>query len=420
MLETATEIAKANPVLLAGVGTVAFGTAMYFVRGIPVWIFGVLRRLLTIEITLTSDSVLYHEILEVLSKSRIGALARSYATDANGEFVSGFGTSISVFGRRLIAFNRELIEKNYRLDEKLHVTIFGRDIRVLGQIIAKARQPRVDNDVKVYSASHSGGYWHPPVRRRKRGLGTVFVNGHAKAKIVERIEWFMANEQWYLLRGIPYKLTFLLHGPPGTGKSSLIYALASHFGRGIGTISSITGIDDTLRCLPENAFAAIEDIDMISASRDAKQDAPALGSSAPAPAALPPPRPANDAAVAERQLNALQILINTMDGFSTPHGLIMFVTTNHKNKLDAALVRSSRIDHDVEVGPLDANAAEAMFVAFYGEDGRSLIRPVVSAEDFELRTGAELQAMFMTADAAEACARLAAGHRGNVVSIRGA
>ena len=408
------EIAKANPVLLAGVGTVVFGSVMYFVRGLPGWTFGALRRLLTIEISLTSESVLYHEILEVLSRSRIGAFARCYATDANGELVSGFGTSISVFGRRLVTFNRELIEKNLRLDEKLHVTIFSRDLGVLRQVIAKAREPRVDNNVKVYSAS-PGGYWYSPVKRRKRDLGTVFVNGQTKAEIVDQIKWFMANEQWYVLRGIPYKLVFLLHGPPGTGKSSLIYAMASHFGRGIGAISSIAGIDETLRSLPENTFAAIEDIDMISTARESKGEA-AQGGGVPTP--LPTPRSAGDAAVEARQLSALQILINTLDGFSTPHGLIMFITTNYKNQLDAALVRSSRIDHDIEVGLLDADATEAMFVAFYGEDSRRLIRPVVSANDFEPRTGADLQAMFMTADATEAVARLG-GQRANIIAIRG-
>lgn len=38
-------------------------------------------------------------------------------------------------------------------------------------------------------------------------------------------------------RGIPYRRGYLLHGSPGTGKSSFITALAGHYGYSICSLS---------------------------------------------------------------------------------------------------------------------------------------------------------------------------------------
>merc|ERR1712165_238781 len=48
-----------------------------------------------------------------------------------------------------------------------------------------------------------------------------------KEELVERINFFLENESWYLDRGIPYTLSFLFHGEPGCGKTSTIKAIAN-------------------------------------------------------------------------------------------------------------------------------------------------------------------------------------------------
>ena len=48
-----------------------------------------------------------------------------------------------------------------------------------------------------------------------------------KEKIVSRREFFLENETWYAERGVPYTLWFLLHGLPGSGKTSTIKAMAN-------------------------------------------------------------------------------------------------------------------------------------------------------------------------------------------------
>lgn len=80
--------------------------------------------------------------------------------------------------------------------------------------------------------------------------------------------------QFSYLSGIPYRRGYLLHGPPGCGKSSFITALAGELEFGICVLNlSERGLtDDRLNHLlsvaPQQSIILLEDVDAAFVSRE--------------------------------------------------------------------------------------------------------------------------------------------------------
>ncbi|KAJ5590698.1 hypothetical protein N7450_004670 [Penicillium hetheringtonii] len=191
-------------------------------------------------------------------------------------------------------------------------------------------------------------FGHP---RRKRPLESVVLAEGVKERIVGDVQDFIGSASWYHDRGIPYRRGYLLYGPPGTGKSSFIQALAGELDYDIAILNlSERGLTDDrlnhlLTIVPNRTLVLLEDVDAAFSNRRTQSDADGY-------------RGANV---------TFSGLLNTLDGVASAEERIIFLTTNHVERLDEALVRPGRVDMTVRLGEITRYQVARLWDRFYEE-----------------------------------------------------
>ena len=61
---------------------------------------------------------------------------------------------------------------------------------------------------------------------------------------------------------------------------------------------------------------------------------------------------------------SLSGLLNALDGPTATTGRLLFMTTNYRHKLDPALIRSGRIDYEIEFKPVMPSQVKRLFQRF--------------------------------------------------------
>lgn len=197
-----------------------------------------------------------------------------------------------------------------------------------------------------------GAEWKPFGQpRRKRPLESVVLDEGVKEKIVEDVSDFISTGRWYHDRGIPYRRGYLLYGPPGTGKSSFIQALAGELDYDIAILNlSERGLTDDrlnhlLTIVPNRTIVLLEDVDAAFSNRRVQTESDGY-------------RGANV---------TFSGLLNALDGVASAEERIIFLTTNHVERLDPALVRPGRVDMTVRLGEVTRYQVGCLWDRFYGE-----------------------------------------------------
>lgn len=421
--QTFMEISKSNPIVGGLLGVWGAGLVTFALRKVPGQLYDFLYGQLTTSLVFNNtegNERNFTAFMDWFTQQRWAKWSRSLSLDyswsrAEGRSLvgMGYGRHFFIYKNRLFWVRKKRLESSGTYTEKQEFAITGltRNQSILRALVETFRWKPDHSKISVFQ--FEGKNWVVATSVPVRDLSTVILNSATKTKMLADLEYFVKNEEWFRKRGLPYKATYIFHGPPGTGKTSLVKAISSHFHRDVYPINLAEMSDRTLGKavaeVPRGSAILFEDFDTnaITQSRAPKSktelpsaEAPkmwnradverAINDSAPAPIASDGVlQSVGDMMKDDFRGLTLSGLLNVLDGIVQLDDVMVFMTTNHLENIDAALLRKGRVDQIYEIPLLtDAEVREYVQLMYPGEalNTEAVYLPIA---------GCDLQALFL-------------------------
>lgn len=397
-----------NQVVAGAIALGLVGVVAASLRNLPGALWAQFKRVIVVTATLDSRNDLFAAFVAWLNDQRFGQRSRWFTVvqapaamaedEAQAEdtprlqYSPAPGFHLFWFRGHLMWMQRD-IAMNLQVVETIRLGAFFARRRLMEELlegVARHAGERRANRLTLYTVDRWGDEWRLADSKPRRALDSVVLDEGVAKDLHDDIHEFFTRRQWYAQMGIPWRRGYLLHGPPGTGKTSAAYALAGELRLKLCALSltnpKLTDnvLADLLQRTPPRSLILIEDIDAFFNARE-KQDS--------------------------RMQISFSGLLNALDGVGAQEGRIVVLTTNHRERLDPALIRPGRIDLAIELGNATASQLRGLLSRFY-PDAAARIGRIVA--DYPPRTlsPAQVQQILIAADSldeAEAGLRAAFG-----------
>lgn len=393
-----------NPYFAAGAGLYTLGAAAFVGRYTWVMIQSALKRRFIVSMETTSRDPSYDWLMHWMAKNptfkfqQISVMTSNVSIQANDETTGTltFAPSPNTIhwfthkGWPMIVSRKRQADRAMGSEvlETVEMTTIGRGSGIMQEIVAEARAQAAERDSDRTIIFHNtGNRWsRQQDPRPRRPLQSVMLAGSTREDLLADVKQFLSSRDYYQGLGVPYRRGYLLFGPPGCGKSSLVTALAGELRLAICVLSlSNRSLDDDslnqlLNTAPQRSIVLLEDIDRAFAS---------------------------DSRI------TMSGILNALDGVAAQEGRLVFMTTNHVDRLDAALIRPGRADVKVEIGLMISSQIREMFCKFFPPprwDAKLADEFVKVCPEGRL-SPAQLQShLFLHRDSAEAAVQTMAGY----------
>lgn len=345
------DILTESPFVQGGLALMIAGWLGYQARALPMRVFEVARERLTRVIEIREQHPLYDAWLAFLTESacrrggprtlEVRAVMEEYTqrastahyaagSDSFWSRICGRWCRVTVQRESSGAGGAELVRK---FIIRVEVIFGSRDDLVRMLEAVKVRANVVENRQLVDLCNKYGS--SSTITLPKRDPSTLCLPKGFFERLETRVREFAESRDDYERLGIPWRLGILLHGFPGTGKTSIAHTLASTLDRRLAVIplADLRADEDLFSAfegVKDESIVLIEDVDCAFHQRES-EDAEGITFSG---------------------------FLNCIDGVIAPqNGRVLVMSTNHIDRLDPALVRPGRADIKVEVPLLSAEAA---------------------------------------------------------------
>ncbi|CAH8320201.1 unnamed protein product [Eruca vesicaria subsp. sativa] len=183
--------------------------------------------------------------------------------------------------------------------------------------------------------------WESVILEHPSTFETMAMEDDLKRDVIADLDRFIRRKEFYKRVGKAWKRGYLLYGPPGTGKSSLVAAMANYLRFDVYDLQLASVMRDAdlrrlLLATRNRSILVIEDIDCAVDLPNRVEKQPVDG---------------KNRGESQGPLT-LSGLLNFIDGLWSSCGdeRIIIFTTNHKDRLDPALLRPGRMDMHIYMG----------------------------------------------------------------------